>query len=824
MSQTPRTLQERFYHTLLPAIHRLRDHEQGEPLRALLAILEHEFEALRDDTQGLYDDWFIETCSEWVVPYIGDLLGVELQRSLDARVFTQRGYVANSLRYRRRKGTAAVLEQLARDVTGWPCRAVEYFERLATTQHMQHVRLSAPATASLRRASDLELQGGPFSRLCHSVEVRSVDKAQGRFNIPNVGLHLWRLRHYPLTRVEARPFEDASVDPGRYHFDVLGRSGPLFNVPRAETDIVHLAEERDVPARLRRRPLHHEVQQVINGGGSPADGWFGIDPVLRVTRVDGGSESEIAPPQLRICTLVLEPDESSNDWPRPDSPGMVFVDPESGRLAFPPPSVEAPPSAVLVDYAYGFSADLGGGPYERFETVSDRFERPSDVLGDVHQGISKEHPALGSEVVHSDFNSAIEAWNVDALSAWASGQRLERTLSVMDSRSYVAELTRAVGRPIVIPPRCRLRLVAARWPAEYDPTSGNEVRHQGRLDPSDVRPHLRGDIEVLGLPDEGGGGSLELDGLLIEGSLRVLPGELGALVLRHTTLVQGRGGLVIESTEPLSASPAVAPFDDTSMRALATNASLEVELERSLIAGVSVAGSLGKMIVRDSLLDEQAESLTPNFVTIQPLSETPLLAVLGVAGADLAVIGPRLSVLPDIVIGWTATGEYGSLLAPLTNVEVRTSTLLSAVAARELDGSESLFVASVEVRVVQSGCLRYCYAPHDARVPRRFRCQPDLAVAAARTAAIDAGRQFTEQDAATVRARLRPVFTSVTPGHAAYGQLTRSTHAAIRQGAENGGEMGAFHLLEQPHRESNLRAALAKHLRFGLEAGLFFVT
>ena len=61
---------------LLPALHRLRDVEQGEPLRALLAVIQSEFDRVDADTAQLYDNWFIETCEEWVVPYLGDLLAV----------------------------------------------------------------------------------------------------------------------------------------------------------------------------------------------------------------------------------------------------------------------------------------------------------------------------------------------------------------------------------------------------------------------------------------------------------------------------------------------------------------------------------------------------------------------------------------------------------------------------------------------------------------------------------------------------------------------------------------------------------------------------
>ena len=91
---------------LLPAVLRIRDQAQGDALRALLAVIEREESALEANIGQLYDDAFIETCQEWVVPYIGDLLGVRPLLSIDDPSFTQRGYVANTLGYRRRKGTA----------------------------------------------------------------------------------------------------------------------------------------------------------------------------------------------------------------------------------------------------------------------------------------------------------------------------------------------------------------------------------------------------------------------------------------------------------------------------------------------------------------------------------------------------------------------------------------------------------------------------------------------------------------------------------------------------------------------------------------------
>src|SRR2546426_12754140 len=120
---------------LLPAIYRIRDAElaarlseaegveQQGPLKALLSVIAEQAAVLEENLDQLYDDLFIETCAEWVVPYIGDLVGARgVAQFPGGAKFTQRGFVANTLAYRRRKGTAAVLAQLARDVTEWNAR------------------------------------------------------------------------------------------------------------------------------------------------------------------------------------------------------------------------------------------------------------------------------------------------------------------------------------------------------------------------------------------------------------------------------------------------------------------------------------------------------------------------------------------------------------------------------------------------------------------------------------------------------------------------------------------------------------------------------
>jgi hypothetical protein len=101
---------------LLPTIYRIRDAEQGEPLKALLSVIAEQIAVLEEDLEQLYDDQFIETCAAWVVPYIGDLIGYRSLYEVAPKVSSSRAEVAHTIGFRRHKGTTVMLEQLARDV------------------------------------------------------------------------------------------------------------------------------------------------------------------------------------------------------------------------------------------------------------------------------------------------------------------------------------------------------------------------------------------------------------------------------------------------------------------------------------------------------------------------------------------------------------------------------------------------------------------------------------------------------------------------------------------------------------------------------------
>ena len=148
------------------------------------------------------------------------------------------------------------------------------------------------------------------------------------------------------------------------------------------------------------------------------------------------------------------------------------------------------------------------------------------------------------------------------------------------------------------------------------------------------------------------------------------------------------------------------------------------------------------------------------------------------------------------------------------SLTVRGSTLVGKVHARTIPlASNSLFFARLGaapaetwthpliVERRQQGCIRFCYVPAGAVTPPCYHCVPDAA-----------------------HPDVQPHFTSIRYGDAAYGQLRRVTDPAIREGADDGGEMGVLHALLQPQREANLRIRLEEYLRFGLHAGLIYAT
>lgn len=322
---------------LLPAIYRLRDADRGEPLQALLAVIADQVGVLEEDLAQLYDDQFIETCAEWVVPYIGDLIGYRALHNVVPKIGNQRAEVAHTIGFRRRKGTAAMLEQLARDVTGWNARAVEFFQLLGWTQWTpNHIRPNSCYAPDLRQWKALENIDGPFDTVAHTVDVRHVATGTGKYNIPNIGIFLWRLTAYPLTGSPA-----FQLDSRRFLFHPLGYDEPLFTKPVTEDEVTHLAEPVNVPAPISRRVLDAYLSLYYGDGQS-----IFLHGVTDLS-------------QIVVCDLT--------GWVHTPPAGQIAIDPVLGRIAF----ADAQTAPPRVTFHYGFSADMSGGEYDRAATFDD---------------------------------------------------------------------------------------------------------------------------------------------------------------------------------------------------------------------------------------------------------------------------------------------------------------------------------------------------------------------------------------------------------------------------------------------------------------------
>jgi hypothetical protein len=665
---------DRLYN-LLPAVYRLRDSAQGEPLRALFSLIQQQYDAVEQDISGLYENWFIETCAEWVVPYIGDLLGVRPLYAASPDTFSARVYVANTLEFRRRKGTAAMLELLALDVTGWPAHAVEFFQLLATTQYMNHLRPSNVVTPDLRDSNQLELLGGPFDQVAHTVDVRQISRGGGKYNIPNLGIFLWRLADYqigPIATDLAAPARQgdaravASPPDGRYTFDPLGTSAPLFNLPQTQTGATGLVTETNVPGLLRRRPLYDELEALrqaeVDSAPNPTPVYFGANPVFQVLR-----NGALVPfDRIMICDIS---DVSATDWRRPaaskpytPSAGgaavnkkiTLSVDPLRGRIAFP---AGVKPSSVVVSYTYGFSGNLGAGPYDRTSWLTDPQNGPAPFNDRTWQvGISREIPPLAN-LVYPTFGAAVQAWSQQPAGT-------QGIIAVLDSRTYREDLSGTSA--IVVPEGSRLLIVAADWEAARQ--TGAAQPRDLTLGPNGVRPHFLGAMTARGTAPatSPNPGELYIDGLLLEGTLTIDAGNLGTLGVSHTT-IGPQGGLSVASSG--------APGGE--------NDGLTVRIYRSVCGPIALSASVPALNTVDSIINS----------------------------------GPASAATAAAISAAGATASIG------------TTTVFGTTNGLIIGASDSLFTGAVTATRQQSGCLRFCYVPVGSQTARRYHCQPDLALA-----------------------------------------------------------------------------------------------
>lgn len=488
MPQTPDPDPDRLY-ALLPAVYRQRDGENGEPLRALLQIIAEQVALVEDDIARLYDNWFIETCDGWVVPYLADLVGYVpvheagsvvvdggTEDPLRNRILIPRREVANTVANRRRKGTLALLDGLADEVAGWPARAVEFSRLLAGTQALAHPQPDGGRTMDLRDGSALDHLGGPFDTRAHAPDVRQ----KGRYRPASVGLFAWRRGSYSVTLAPASPVPEAG--PHGFRFSALGQDVPLHVRPMTLDVPTESPSELEAPVPIRRRFLEERVVQDGGAHVGARAALYGDGKSLAVYLARASGPPELVPP-----AMIRSADLSG--WRHRLEKGQVAIDPVLGRLLL-APGVQ--PSEVFVRYHYGFGAEMGGGEYPRMLPPPE---------GSFYR--------VGRE---QEFKHVM-----DAYARWQEDGTGSAVIEIADSGVYAEHFV------LTLPPNARLTLRAA-----------DGCRPVLRpLDKAGERPvpfHLHG----------GTGSAIALDGLVVAGHAVEVNGEPASVRLSHCTLVPGR--------------------------------------------------------------------------------------------------------------------------------------------------------------------------------------------------------------------------------------------------------------------------------------------
>jgi hypothetical protein len=620
MSHNDKDVKGRIY-GLFPSNYHLQDlqHQTSDghrPLQDLVAIMEETLKILESNIEGLYENWFIETCNEWVAPYIGDLVDADLlPLAKGSAAVSGKAYVANTLHYRKRKGTVAILEEIARDVTGWDACVVEFFRFLSTTQNVNHVRLENECIPNIVNSELMEHIDTPFDAVPRMLDVRNIKNGSGFHNVANVGVFLWRLVAYPVRRAKA-----FSHGKGRYSFSSIGQDIPLFNHSSLDQTGNVLSKRVTVSA-----PIHRAAAKKF------LSLYYGENKSMFI-EVKNTAFEKIVADQIVICDLSNTNEDGDwnvpaefNDLPAAESTGKVAIDPVLGRILF--SDVEDVGREVFVSYYYGFSADIGGGFYRR-----DLYEIEGDNLQSYLLQISADNSISGISNVD------------DAITKWAGDNKKPAVavIEIVDSNIYTVNISR-----IDIPQGKTLILRSAQ---EQRAT----LTAANKNDEENENVHV---IEVSG----GDGSCLVFDGLLINKNICFKVADqnsaLKKFTLHHCTLVP----LVVNTDDSLSsfvidanadASIVVGNYwtrelqtkgDDVDANADASiivegNNYLTVSLSKSISGKICMKDSKGTLVLKDSIVDKGLDGVSVKCFEASLENST----VLGVSCFDILTLASNV--------------------------------------------------------------------------------------------------------------------------------------------------------------------------------------
>jgi hypothetical protein len=630
---------------LIPSLYRHEDGIAERPgtLRAFVELIAEQAALLRRSHDRLWDDAFIDLCDDWAVPYIGDLVATRMISAANLR--GRRVDVAKTIYYRRRKGTPRVLEELIADITGWDGKVVESFRFLGRNFHRLDLPVAervdpSPGWADLHSVRLAEQADSAWDPFAHTADVRKAHGKNGRWNIPRITFHLFRLAAIRLQGVTPH----ARAAAGTFTFDPSGRDTQLF-MPRLRDDRYswdqwESALPWQVPAPMGCRVLGHaeyilddKLQAALLAAGVPAaavdeltavlglrfpteaalHGWLSTlanaatllapatyDTIRRLALIGECGKSALYPDAVAVHPVAgsTVPRErmaagSLADWSLAPSDVDLVIDPKLGRFKL--LTAPAVPADVRVDDVYGFGGKLGAGGYDRRTTIEDA----PDVI---------VPPAGGT---------------VDSATFPLTNALVDGVVEVADSATYAI-----VGTPPAI---ASLVVQAANFQRPY--------------------LQLAGDWVLTGAANAGA--TLVLEGLWIGATAPaslVIRGTWKEIVIRHCTL--DPGGTDADGT----ALAPVTIWVEGAVDRLTVAASIAASI------GVRASGELDDLVIEDSILDAQlaggaALALTQTYVEARRTTVLGTLAADHLDASEILVTG-----LVDITD--TQTGCFRFSVAP----------------------------------------------------------------------------------------------------------------------------------------------------------------
>ena len=679
---------------LLPPIHRMRDAENGYQLQALLRLIQREASVLENDLWQMYADWFIETGADWTLPYIGDLVGFRPApqagdpTNLDvsdptgrARALTPRGDIAKTVGNRRRKGTPALLEELARDAAGWPARVVEFYHLLNWVQNLNYLRAGYGGTVSLRDGKALDRLAGPaasFDRVAHTPDLRKPGWTPplGRGSLPGVGLFVWRLRAYPVTRCRAELLEE--VGPFAFTFSVLGNNTQLFTQPQPETTSTHIAEPLNLPVPITRREFEERlpedperrppIQSIASGD------YYGLEKSLAVWAPDWPVKGAPQPiPREQVIPANL------TNWKYRTPRDHISIDPELGRIAF--PTSQLPKAGVAVSYHYGFAAAIGGGEYDRpLLQTAPATRTGRGGAGEVTFRVGRDRPEADDSI-----NAALVRWQK------MDPRPKSAVIEIIDSGVYTEPLNIVLGEGESLQLRAANRARPVIRLLDY---------LVDRPDPFSVRGSSGSQFILDGLLITGRG--IAIFGPEVSPKGESVQGDMCAVTIRHCTLVPGWG--LDNNCDPLRPAEPSLELHDTSAH---------IHIQHSILGSLRIyadrAGSEPVRIdISDSILDSAGghDCDSPECEAIGAPDELAAHAVLDIR---------RCTVFGCVFVNSIQRAE------------------------------NSIFTGQLRVARKQTGCLRFCSIVPGSRTPPRYECQPDRAIAMLNIDPKDPNRKHLEE-------------------------------------------------------------------------------